>query len=68
MPSKFTKIIATVGPASISSEVLEGMIKEGVNVIRLNFSHGDHATHATTVERRFFDRILGLIIRGAIYK
>ena len=49
MPVKFTKIIATVGPASISSEVLEGMIKEGVNVIRLNFSHGDYPTHATTV-------------------
>ena len=60
MPSKFTKIIATVGPASISSEVLEGMIKEGVNVIRLNFSHGDHATHATTVERvRAVDEKLG---------
>ena len=60
MPVKFTEIIATVGPASISSEVLEGMIKEGVNVIRLNFSHGDYPTHATTVERvREVDKKLG---------
>ena len=51
MSQKFTKIVATVGPASTSSEVLEGMIREGVNVIRLNFSHGDHDTHATTVKR-----------------
>jgi len=60
MPKKFTKIIATVGPASTSMEVLEAMICEGVNVIRLNFSHGDHATHATTVERvREIDAKLG---------
>ncbi|MBL6644945.1 MAG: pyruvate kinase [Flavobacteriales bacterium] len=60
MPAKFTKIIATVGPASTAPEVLEGMIKEGVNVIRLNFSHGDHATHATTVDRvRAVDEKLG---------
>ena len=60
MQRKFTKIIATVGPASTSEEVLEGMISEGVNVIRLNFSHGDHETHATTVERvRAVDGKLG---------
>ena len=60
MTRKFTKIVATVGPSSSSPEVLEGMIREGVNVIRLNFSHGDHATHATTVERvREVDTKLG---------
>ena len=60
MTRKFTKIVATVGPSSSSPEVLEGMIREGVNVIRLNFSHGDHATHATTVERvREVDAKLG---------
>ena len=50
MSQKFTKIVATVGPASTSPEVLEGLIREGVNVIRLNFSHGEHAIHAATVE------------------
>ena len=60
MSQKFTKIVATVGPASTSREVLEGMIKEGVNVIRLNFSHGEYETHATTVERvKAIDQDLG---------
>ncbi len=60
MSQKFTKIVATVGPASTSPEMLEGLILEGVNVIRLNFSHGDHATHAITVERvRAIDAKLG---------
>ena len=43
---KKTKILATVGPASDSVEILEGMINAGVNVFRLNFSHGTHAYHA----------------------
>lgn len=60
MSQKFTKIVATVGPASTSSDVLEGMIREGVNVIRLNFSHGDYETHATTVQRvKDIDKALG---------
>ena len=60
MSQKFTKIVATVGPASTSSDVLEGMIREGVNVIRLNFSHGDYETHATTVQRvKDIDKKLG---------
>lgn len=60
MTSKFTKIVATVGPASSAPDILEGLIREGVNVIRLNFSHGDHPTHATTVERvREIDARLG---------
>lgn len=40
-----TKIIATIGPASTDEEVLTEMIKEGVNVCRLNFSHGEHQEH-----------------------
>lgn len=43
---KRTKILATVGPASDSIEVLEGLIKAGVNVFRLNFSHGTHEYHS----------------------
>ena len=46
-----TKIIATLGPASSSSEVLLNLVKEGVNVFRLNFSHGSHEMHAETTER-----------------
>jgi pyruvate kinase len=40
-----TKIVATVGPASANLPVLEELILAGVNVFRLNMSHGDHAGH-----------------------
>ena len=40
-----TKIIATLGPASEKPEVLRGMIQAGLNVVRLNFSHGTVADH-----------------------
>lgn len=40
--SKKTKIVATLGPASSSREVLKGMLDEGVNVFRINFSHADY--------------------------
>jgi len=40
-----TKIIATLGPASNTKETIIGLIKAGVDVFRLNFSHGDHRTH-----------------------
>lgn len=47
---KKTKIVATLGPASSDKEVLKQMINEGVNVCRLNFSHGDHSDHQKIVE------------------
>jgi pyruvate kinase len=50
--SRATKIVATLGPASSTPEVLERMIRAGVDVVRLNFSHGkaqDHIDRATMV-------------------
>src|SRR5205085_4738294 len=44
-----TKIIATIGPASSSPEVLEQLIIAGVDVCRLNFSHGDYAEYERIV-------------------
>ena len=44
-----TKIVATLGPASSSPEVLERMIRAGVDVVRVNFSHGTAAAHTETV-------------------
>src|SRR5262245_17012834 len=40
-----TKIVATVGPSSAGPAVLEALIRAGVNVFRLNMSHGDHSGH-----------------------
>lgn len=45
-----TKIVATVGPASSSKEMLRALIKEGVDVFRLNFSHGKHEDHQKVVD------------------
>ena len=44
-----TKIVATLGPASWHKDVMIEMIKAGVNVFRVNFSHGDHETHRNTI-------------------
>ncbi len=48
--SKRAKIVATVGPASQSKEMLTQLVLAGVNVFRLNFSHGEHETHAKVVK------------------
>ncbi len=45
-----TKIVATIGPASESPEVLDQLISAGVNVVRLNFSHGTPEEHRTRAE------------------
>ncbi|MEN9254447.1 MAG: pyruvate kinase, partial [Gloeomargarita sp. SZTDM-1c_bins_89] len=45
VPFRRTKIVATVGPACNTPEVLRAMIEAGVNTFRLNFSHGTHADH-----------------------
>jgi len=52
MPYRSTKIVATLGPASNTPQILEEMIRAGVNVVRLNFSHGtaqDHIDRAQMV-------------------
>jgi pyruvate kinase len=46
-----TKIVATLGPASSSPQVLERMLRAGVNVVRVNFSHGTADEHSTVVAR-----------------
>ena len=46
-----TKIVCTIGPATSSAEKLEQLIRAGMNVARLNFSHGTHDEHAQVIER-----------------
>jgi len=50
-PKKKTKIVATIGPASSSEENLKALILAGMDVARINFSHGDHATHLEVIKR-----------------
>jgi len=51
MMSKKTKIVCTIGPASDSPEILQGMILAGMNVARLNFSHGDFESHTSSINK-----------------
>ncbi|MBU6498331.1 MAG: pyruvate kinase, partial [Rhodospirillales bacterium] len=61
-----TKIIATLGPASSTPEMLARLFQGGADVFRLNFSHGSHDDHAARIamirdlERRF-DRPIGIL-------
>ena len=48
---RHTKIIATVGPASCSDDILDALINAGTDIVRLNFSHGTHESHAVTFKR-----------------
>ena len=48
---KKTKIVATIGPASETEEMLRKLFEQGVNVCRMNFSHGDHAEHKVRMDR-----------------
>jgi pyruvate kinase len=51
LPEQKTKIVATIGPASESPGMLVRLIRAGVNVARLNFSHGDFSHHAEVLNR-----------------
>lgn len=53
---RYTKIVVTLGPAVDAPEAIEGLVGAGMDVARLNFSHGDHATH---------ERVAGYVRRAA---
>lgn len=51
MAYRKTKIVCTLGPSTLDDDVLRDMIRSGMDVARLNFSHGTHETHANNIER-----------------
>jgi len=51
LPPHKTKIVCTIGPASDSSAMIEQMIEAGMNVARLNFSHGDFPGHGEVIKK-----------------
>jgi pyruvate kinase len=66
LPAHKTKIVATIGPASESPEMLARLIRAGLNVARLNFSHGQPSKHAEVIRRireaaRETDRRVGIM-------
>lgn len=50
LPRNKTKIVCTIGPASESPEIMEQMIRAGMNVARFNFSHGDFESHKRVID------------------
>jgi len=66
MPNK-TKIVATIGPSSNKREVLEELITAGMNVARLNFSHGSYEEHGEVIKTirslsRVMNRSVGIMV------
>jgi pyruvate kinase len=62
-----TKIVATIGPASNSQEVLEKLVHAGMNVARLNFSHGNYEEHSKVIQiirslSRSLNRSIGILL------
>ena len=46
-----TKIVSTLGPATLDYNMIKSLMLSGVNVFRLNFSHGNHDNHQKTIEK-----------------
>ncbi|MGH7873103.1 MAG: pyruvate kinase [Candidatus Binatia bacterium] len=58
-----TKIVCTIGPATSSDKMIEGLMRAGMNVARLNFSHGDYAFHRRVIHKiRQLERKLGSLV------
>jgi pyruvate kinase len=58
-----TKIVCTIGPATSSEAELRGLIRAGMNLARLNFSHGTHAEHRRVIHRlRKVSREMGVVV------
>src|SRR3990167_1687127 len=62
-----TKIVCTIGPKTQSREMIERLCESGMNVARLNFSHGSHESHKKVIDiikavRLNYDRPIGILL------
>ena len=63
-----TKIVCTIGPSSSSREMIWKLAETGMNVARLNMSHGDHASHQKTIDlvkeynAQFEDKVIAIML------
>src|SRR5919106_3985404 len=63
VPMRRAKIVCTLGPSSLDPDVLEKLVTSGMDVARLNFSHGSHEQHAESIKRV---RAASLKVRKAV--
>lgn len=63
-----TKIVCTIGPSTSSREMIWKLAEAGMNVARLNMSHGDHASHKKTIDlvkeynSQFEDKVIAVML------
>lgn len=63
-----TKIVCTIGPSTSSREMIWKLAETGMNVARLNMSHGDHASHKKTIDlvkeynSQFEDKVIAIML------
>ena len=67
-PRRKTKIVCTIGPSTSSREMIWKLAEAGMNVARLNMSHGDHASHQKTIDlvkeynAQFEDKVIAIML------
>lgn len=63
-----TKIVCTIGPSTSSRDMIWNLAQAGMNVARLNMSHGDHASHLQTIDlvkeynSQFQDKVVAIML------
>lgn len=68
-----TKIVCTIGPSTSSREMIWKLAEEGMNVARLNMSHGDHASHQKTIDlvkeynSQFKDKAVAIMLDTKVF-
>lgn len=71
--SRKTKIVCTIGPSSSSREMIWKLAEAGMNVARLNMSHGDHASHKKTIDlvkeynAQFEEKVIAIMLDTKVH-